>query len=101
MRWACRCRASVSSWGDGASSLHGLNVNDVDAIDGWLVAKSDPKRRDSMAAVVSRNGGKPIIGEASAEQGAEKKRYAMQVFGAVFMEVHVDLELGTIRVPRY
>jgi len=53
-----------------------------------------------MAAVVTRNGGKPIPGEASAEQGDEKKRYAGQAFGAVLVEGHVDPDLGTIRLPR-
>jgi len=97
---AARDKLIATALGDSGSALHGLNADDVDAADGWLVAKSDPKRRDSMAAVVSRNGGKPIVGEASAEQGDEKKRYAMQAFGAVFVEVHVDPELGTVRVPR-
>ncbi|EDT39453.1 aldehyde oxidase and xanthine dehydrogenase, molybdopterin binding [Burkholderia ambifaria MEX-5] len=32
--------------------------------------------------------------------GDEKSRYASHSFGAVFAEVHVDAELGTIRVPR-
>jgi len=54
---AARDKLIATALGDSASSLHGLNANDVDAIDGWLVAKADPKRRDSMAAVVSRNGG--------------------------------------------
>lgn len=97
---AARDKLIATALGDSGSTLHGLNADEVDAADGWLVAKSDPKRRVSMAAVVSRNGGKPIVGEASAEQGDEKKRYAMQAFGAVFVEVHVDPELGTVRVPR-
>jgi len=97
---ALRDKLIATALGDSGSALHGLNTNDVDAADGWLVAKADPQRRDAMSAVVTRNGGKPIVGEASAEQGDEKKRYAMQAFGAVFVEVHVDPDLGTIRVPR-
>jgi xanthine dehydrogenase YagR molybdenum-binding subunit len=97
---AARDKLIATALGDNESALHGLNANEVDTVDGWLVARADPKRRDSMAAVVARNGGKPIVGEASAEPGDEKKRYAMQAFGAVFVEVHVDPELGTIRVPR-
>jgi len=97
---AARDKLIATALGDSASSLHGLNANDVDAAGGWLFSKADPSRRDSMAAVVTRNGGQPVSGEASADQGDEKKRYAMQAFGAVFVEVHVDPDLGTIRVPR-
>jgi len=97
---AARDKLIATALGDSASSLHGLNANDVDAADGWLFAKAEPRRRDSMAAVITRNGGQPVSGEASADQGDEKKRYAMQAFGAVFVEVHVDPDLGTIRVPR-
>jgi len=97
---ATRDKLIATALGDSASSLHGLNANDVDAADGWLFSKADPNRRDSMAAVVTRNGGQPVSGEASADQGDEKKRYAMQAFGAVFVEVHVDPDLGTIRVTR-
>jgi xanthine dehydrogenase YagR molybdenum-binding subunit len=97
---AARDKLIATALGDSASSLHGLNANDVDAADGWLFSKAEPGRRDSIAAVVTRNGGQPVSGEASADQGDEKKRYGMQAFGAVFVEVHVDPDLGTIRVPR-
>ncbi|ALK99227.1 acylaldehyde oxidase [Massilia sp. WF1] len=97
---AARDKLIATALGDAASSLHGLNANDVDAAGGWLFAKADRTRRDAMADVVRRNGGQPITAEASADQGDEKKRYGMQAFGAVFVEVHVDPDLGTIRVPR-
>jgi xanthine dehydrogenase YagR molybdenum-binding subunit len=95
-----RDKLIATALGDTASSLHGLNADDVDAADGWLFSKAAPGRRDAMAAVVARNGGQPISADASADQGDEKKRYGMHAFGAVFVEVHVDPDLGTIRVPR-
>ncbi|MGJ7918886.1 xanthine dehydrogenase family protein molybdopterin-binding subunit [Massilia sp. LXY-6] len=97
---AARDKLIATALGDTASSLHGLNANEVDTAGGWLFARADPARRDAIAAVVSRNGGQPVTAEANADQGDEKKRYAMQAFGAVFAEVHVDPDLGTIRVPR-
>jgi xanthine dehydrogenase YagR molybdenum-binding subunit len=97
---AARDKLIATALGDSASNLHGLNPNEVDAANGWLFAKTDSGRRDAMAAVVSRNGGQPVSAEAEANQGDEKKRYGMQAFGAVFVEVHVDPDLGTIRVPR-
>jgi xanthine dehydrogenase YagR molybdenum-binding subunit len=97
---AARDKLIATALSDASSPLHGLSENDVDSVDGWLVAKADPARREAMAAVVARAGGQAITAEASAEQGDEKKRYAMQAFGAVFVEVHVDPDLGTVRVPR-
>jgi xanthine dehydrogenase YagR molybdenum-binding subunit len=97
---ATRDKLIATALGDTASSLHGLNADDIDAADGWLFSKGAPGRRDAMAAVVARNGGQPISADASAGQGDEKKRYGMHAFGAVFVEVHVDPDLGTIRVPR-
>ena len=95
-----RDKLIATALGDSASPLHGLNANDVDSVDGWLFAKADRARRDEMRAVLARAGGRAITGEASADPGDEKKRYAMQAFGAVFVEVHVDPDLGTVRVPR-
>jgi xanthine dehydrogenase YagR molybdenum-binding subunit len=95
-----RDKLIAAALGDAASPLHGLNANDVDSKDGWLFATSDPGRREAMSAVLARAGGQAITGEASADPGDEKKRYTMQAFGAVFVEVHVDPDLGTVRVPR-
>jgi xanthine dehydrogenase YagR molybdenum-binding subunit len=97
---AARDALIATALADAASPLHGLGADDVDAADGWLVARADPGRREAMAAIVARHPGQGIRGEASAEQGDEKKRYAMHAFGAVFVEVHVDPDLGTVRVPR-
>jgi len=97
---AARDLLVATALADPASPLHGLNADDVDAADGFLFARSDPARREAMAAIVARNPDRKIAGEASAEQGDEKKRYAMHAFGAVFVEVHVDPDLGTVRVPR-
>jgi xanthine dehydrogenase YagR molybdenum-binding subunit len=94
-----RDKLIAAALGDSASRLHGLTLNDIDTADGWLFAKSDPARRDAMIDVAKR-AGDPIKADASADQGDEKKRYSMHAFGAVFVEVHVDPDLGTVRVPR-
>jgi xanthine dehydrogenase YagR molybdenum-binding subunit len=45
--------------------------------------------------------GRPIEAQAQAEESEEdKKKHAVRSFGAVFCEVRVDEDLGTIRVPR-
>jgi xanthine dehydrogenase YagR molybdenum-binding subunit len=53
-----------------------------------------------MGEVVARHGQGPVEASAEAAPGEEPKKYSMQSFGAVFVEVHVDEELGLIRVPR-
>jgi xanthine dehydrogenase YagR molybdenum-binding subunit len=85
---------------DAASPLYGASADDVAADNGWLYRRSDPTRRDPMAAVIARHGGEPVEATADAKPGDEKKQYSMHSFGAVFAEVHVDPDLGTMRVPR-
>ncbi|WP_175941080.1 xanthine dehydrogenase family protein molybdopterin-binding subunit [Caballeronia sp. BCC1704] len=85
---------------DRGSPVAGLSRDDVTVSNGWVVSRSNPDKRDPAAAVIARNGGKPIEAIATTKPGDEKKEYAFHSFGAVFAEVHVDAELGTIRVPR-
>ncbi len=64
-----------------------------------LYLLDDSARRERMADIVARHGA-PVEATANAEPGAEKQRYSMHAFGAVFVEVTVDEDLGEIRVPR-
>ncbi len=52
------------------------------------------------AAIIARAGGKPIEATSTVKPGDEKQKYSFHSFGAVFVEVRVDADLGTIRVPR-
>ncbi|MGG1948020.1 xanthine dehydrogenase family protein molybdopterin-binding subunit [Trinickia sp. NRRL B-1857] len=97
---AARQRLIETACADVDSPLHGMSISDVTVVDGWVVARNDTSRRDPAAAVIARAGGRPIEGHATAKRGDEAKRYAFHSFGAVFVEVHVDAALGTIRVPR-
>lgn len=85
---------------DQGSPVAGLAREDVTVNNGWVVSLSNPERRDPAAAVIARNGGKAIEAMATTRPGDEKKQAAFHSFGAVFAEVHVDAELGIIRVPR-
>jgi xanthine dehydrogenase YagR molybdenum-binding subunit len=85
---------------DSASPLSGASPDDVTVNNGWVISRADPSKRDPAAAVIARNGGKPIEATATVKPGDEKKEYAFHSFGAVFAEVHVDADLGTIRVAR-
>jgi xanthine dehydrogenase YagR molybdenum-binding subunit len=85
---------------DQRSPLFGALPDDVGAEDGWLYLRSDPARREPMGEVVARHGQGAVEASADAAPGDEKKKYSMHSFGAVFVEVHVDEDLGRIRVPR-
>lgn len=85
---------------DSGSPVSGMAASDVTVNNGWVISRADPSKRDPAAAVIARNGGQPIEATATARPGDEKKQYAFHSFGAVFTEVHVDADLGTIRVPR-
>ncbi|EDZ97744.1 Xanthine dehydrogenase [Burkholderia sp. H160] len=85
---------------DAASPVHGLALDDVTVESGWVVSRSQPGKRDPAAAIIARAGGKPIEASATVKPGDETQKYSFHSFGAVFAEVHVDAELGTIRVPR-
>jgi xanthine dehydrogenase YagR molybdenum-binding subunit len=85
---------------DQASPLHGFNVSEVEVAGGWLRQRAAPERGEPVAAVIARHGGQAVTGDAEAKPGEEKKQYSMHSFGAVFVEVHVDPDLGTVRVPR-
>ncbi len=84
---------------DRASPLHRLAPDDIAFDDGVFRAKSDPAKRESLAAIVARRN-EPVEAMGDAKPGEDDKSFAMHSFGAVFTEVRVDPELGTIRVPR-
>jgi len=88
---------------DQRSPLFGATVDQVgvDATTdgGELYLLADPARREPMQAIAARHGA-PVEATAKAEPGDEKKKYSMHAFGAVFVEVTVDEDLGEIRVPR-
>jgi xanthine dehydrogenase YagR molybdenum-binding subunit len=97
---AARDKLIALARADRGSPVYGLAVEDVTVQDGWVVSRSDTSRRDPAAAVIARAGGQPVEALVSAKPGAEKQQYALHSFGAVFAEVHVDPDLGTIRVAR-
>lgn len=96
---ALRAKLIGMATADSASRLHGIAVENVDMADGWLVARGSGQR-ERLTDLVARAGGQPVGADADAAPGDEKKRYAMHAFGAVFVEVHVDPDVGTIHVPR-
>ncbi|MBP2292536.1 xanthine dehydrogenase family protein molybdopterin-binding subunit [Azospirillum rugosum] len=60
----------------------------------------DPVRGADYAGILRRHGLPQVDVEADAAPGIEQKRFSMYAFGAIFAEVRVDPNLGTVRVPR-
>ena len=85
---------------DTQSPLYGASADDVRVENGMLRLASNPTKGESYGAVIARNGGQPIDADATEKPGAEAEELSMHAFGAVFTEVRVDRDLGTIRVPR-
>ncbi|MFM0738131.1 xanthine dehydrogenase family protein molybdopterin-binding subunit [Paraburkholderia xenovorans] len=85
---------------DQASPVYGIALDDITVDNGWVTSRSQPSKRDPAAAIIARSGGKPIEATSTVKPGDEKQKYSFHSFGAVFVEVHVDTDLGTIRVPR-
>ena len=96
---AARDKLVALAMADPASPLHDAALEDVAIADGWLINRVAPNRREPVAAVVARHG-QPVEADGAAQPGDEKRQFSMHSFGAVFAELHVDNDLGTIRVPR-
>jgi xanthine dehydrogenase YagR molybdenum-binding subunit len=85
---------------DPASPLHGAAESDVVVVDGRMALASNGAAGEPYAALLARHGGTTVEATSSSRPGAETQQYAMHSFGAVFTEVRVDPDLGTISVPR-
>jgi xanthine dehydrogenase YagR molybdenum-binding subunit len=96
---ALRMKLTGIALADQASPLFGCSAEQIGFENGELYLLDEPARREAMATIVARHGA-PVEVTAKAEPGDEKKKYSMHAFGAVFVEVTVDEELGEIRVPR-
>jgi xanthine dehydrogenase YagR molybdenum-binding subunit len=97
---AARRKLVEMAVGDEVSPLKGATPEEVVAEDGWLRLRQAPDRREPMAAIIARHGGEPVDAHGEARPGEEKKKFSAHSFGAVFVEVQVDPDLGTVRVPR-
>jgi xanthine dehydrogenase YagR molybdenum-binding subunit len=84
--------------GDARSPLHGADPEIVTIDDGRLSAGAGSA--ETIAALLSRNGGAPVLGTATSAPGPEKDQYSMHAFGAQFAMVRVDPDVGTVRIVK-
>jgi xanthine dehydrogenase YagR molybdenum-binding subunit len=81
------------------SPLAGAALDNVALADGKLASKQDPSRGISIADVM-RHAAVDRIEEEKATTFAQDGKHAHNTHSAVFAEVHVDEQLGVIRVTR-
>lgn len=96
---ALRDRLVALAVDDPASPVSGACAADI-VLDGGFIGRRSAPQRELLSAIVTRAGKGDIVATATAQPGPEKTQYSMHSFGAVFVEVHVDRDLGEVRVPR-
>jgi len=85
---------------DAQSPLSGLSARDIRIANGALSSKSTPAKIEKFETFLRRSGQPYVEAKADAKPGPEAETYSMYAFGAQFAEVHVDEELGAIKVAR-
>jgi xanthine dehydrogenase YagR molybdenum-binding subunit len=82
------------------SPLGRATLDDVTFADGHIRLRSDPSRAVPLAAAMRHGKLDAIEGEASAGPSKERQRYSTYAHSAVFAEVKVADDVGTVRVTR-
>ena len=86
---------------DRTSPLHGRQLGELGFGDGRVFLRAQPATSHSYAAIVRRTGAPSVTAEADVEHDRKAKGpYSSHAFGAHFAEVHVDPDLGTVRLAR-
>ncbi|HEX6833091.1 MAG TPA: xanthine dehydrogenase family protein molybdopterin-binding subunit, partial [Rudaea sp.] len=83
---------------DEASPFNGRARDGLAIEDGAVIDRTDASRREPIAVLLARAGGRTIEAKAESKPGEEKEKYSSHSFGAVFVEVAVDPDLGEVRV---
>ncbi|HTJ44316.1 MAG TPA: xanthine dehydrogenase family protein molybdopterin-binding subunit [Kofleriaceae bacterium] len=86
--------------GDPVSPLYGIAPRDLIVQDGALVGREHHLRREPLASIVARSGQREISAQVRAEPRPDREQLSTHAFGADFVEVRVDPELGEIRIAR-
>lgn len=86
---------------DQRSPVFGAAPHAMEWYEGRLRRRGDVSHGQAYGDIVASVGGRPIEAGASAARDREiAGRYSMHAFGAVFTEVAVDPDVGTVRVRR-
>jgi xanthine dehydrogenase YagR molybdenum-binding subunit len=98
---ALREKIASTAIADAASPLHGRTLDELTFAHGRVALRTQPDRGETYVAILARTGQSTISANAEAEHDRkEKGPYSSHAFGTHFAEVHVDPELGMVRVTR-
>jgi xanthine dehydrogenase YagR molybdenum-binding subunit len=95
---AARARLLGAAIAGGGPAWRGITPAQLGVQDGVVTGGSV---RVPIGEIVARQGGGAIVGEAATKLGDDATQYSRHAFGAQFAEVHVDEDLGAIRVARW
>lgn len=84
---------------DSKSPVHSAAANEVEFVEGKVRLRSAPSKGEEFAAILVRNGRRPVEATASTKPQLDPKT-PCHSFGAIFAEVAVDPDLGMTRVRR-
>ena len=98
---AAQSEAAKKAVTDQRSQVFGAELDALEWNAGRLRRKGDASPGQTYAEIITSGGGAPIEADASASRNAEAARqYSMHAYGAVFVEVAVDPDVGIVRVRR-
>ncbi len=86
--------------GDPQSPVHGAFAEEVEVNAGRVFLKKDPAKGEDITTLLTRNNGKPVETEGSAEPGEDHTSVSNMSWGAVFAEVAVDKSTHMVKVRR-
>lgn len=97
---AAKLAVIAAAVADMSSPLYGLAADGVDITDGRIVSNADRTKGEAVATLLARQKLPYIEATMSSETDPATQMYSKHSFGAVFTEVHVDPDLGMVRVNR-
>jgi xanthine dehydrogenase YagR molybdenum-binding subunit len=96
-----REKLATAAIGDARSPLHGRQLAALGFGDGRVFVRAEPHAGETYAEIVRRSGEPSVTGHADVQHDRRVKGpYSSHAFGAHFAEVHVDPDLGTVRLAR-
>jgi xanthine dehydrogenase YagR molybdenum-binding subunit len=98
---AAKKKLALLAVADAESPLHGFDPEKLDADNGAFFARENRTKSESFTAILRRHKLEEIEGNADVKESDDRKNYSCHSFGAQFVEVRVDEDLGEIRVARW
>ncbi|HEX3466528.1 MAG TPA: xanthine dehydrogenase family protein molybdopterin-binding subunit [Candidatus Elarobacter sp.] len=96
-----RDKLAALATGDARSPLHGRSSAELAFGNGRVFVRAQPALGETYATIVRRSGQSSLTGRADVQHDrSHKGPYSSHAFGAHFAEVHVDPDLGTVRLTR-